>query len=129
MKTPREMDLEKIMAGHADKMDKLEKSIPGEEQLNGIVQGLMAAVDAKIAAAVAASEAKDKRDDAAQLQAVAMMIKDAVEAQTNERNDAANDRKAMMALMQALAKPRRKTGEVTLPTGKVQMIISEMLDS
>ena len=128
MKTPRELDLEKIMAGHADKLDKLEKSIPGNEQLSGIVQGIMASVDAKIAAAVAASEAKDKKDDAAQLQAVAMMIKDAVEALTNERNDAAEDRKAIMTLMQALAKPRKRSGQVTLPSGKVEMIIQEMLD-
>ena len=131
-KSPRESDLEMMLSRHADKVDQLAKSIPSADTLAGIVQGILATVDAKINAAMQ----KDKAEDAAQLQAVMQMFQDAVGQLQEERKelsearkDASEDRKAMMLLVSALAKPRKRSGEVVLPSGTVKMIISEMMDS
>lgn len=99
------------------KLADLAAKIPSDEKLNGIGQGMMASVDAKIAQ----SEAKQKIDDSAQLAAVASMIQ-GVFTQLASYNE------KVIGLLDRLSKPRKRSGSVQLPTGMVKMDITETLD-
>lgn len=87
-----------------------------ESTIAGVVRGILMAVDAKIEAALEKDKEQDKTDmdamHAALMSECKQMINEAITA-------------SLKPLADMLSKPKKRTGEVHLPSGKVKMMISE----
>lgn len=87
---------------------------------------MMAAAVAKAASQDSEQDSAEEDAEAARIQAIVDDGVSRMQALTARVTDAlSEDRKAVLAALTALSKPRKRTGTVTLPSGKVEMTITD----
>jgi len=94
-----------------------------EAQIRGIIQGVTAVWEARLDECIKRLKEEDKADDDAREAEILRKVEEML----NERMlaDSQEDRKALTAMMLQMVKPRKRSGVVDLPNGKVKMTITE----